>query len=155
MGISYKKTLRHPKADADARLLFQAKIKLYEAQGRPIVYIDESGFAHDMPRTHGYSLIGQRCYGNARLAHQGAHQCHWSLAWQAFAHCQPVCSQYRRRYLLRLDSAGFNPEAGHTLEYLPPYSPDINPVEPKWAQAKVVRKQKHCSVKALFREYAI
>lgn len=24
---------------------------------------DESGFAHDMPRTHGYSLRGQRCPG--------------------------------------------------------------------------------------------
>jgi hypothetical protein len=56
-GSAIKKTLRHPKADAAARILLQAKIKLYEAQGRPIVYIDESGFAHDMPRTHGYSLI--------------------------------------------------------------------------------------------------
>jgi hypothetical protein len=30
---------------------------------RPIVYIDESGFAHDMPRTHGYAARGQRCMG--------------------------------------------------------------------------------------------
>ncbi|WP_338140843.1 transposase [Candidatus Neptunichlamydia sp. REUL1] len=29
----------------------------------PIVYIDESGFAHDMPRTHGYAKIGERCFG--------------------------------------------------------------------------------------------
>lgn len=36
---------------------------MYEHQGRSIVYIDESGFAHDMPRTHGYSPAGQRCYG--------------------------------------------------------------------------------------------
>ncbi|CAM2908358.1 transposase [Legionella steigerwaltii] len=28
-----------------------------------IVYLEESGFAHDMPRTHGYALKGQRCYG--------------------------------------------------------------------------------------------
>ena len=26
--------------------------------------MDESGFAHSMPRTHGYSFKGQRCYGN-------------------------------------------------------------------------------------------
>ena len=30
---------------------------------RPLVYLDESGFAHDMPRTHGYSFKGQRCPG--------------------------------------------------------------------------------------------
>ncbi len=30
---------------------------------RTIVYIDESGFAHDMPRTHGYVLAGKRCFG--------------------------------------------------------------------------------------------
>jgi len=30
---------------------------------KSIVYIDKSGFAHDMPRTHGYSLKGQRCHG--------------------------------------------------------------------------------------------
>jgi transposase len=26
--------------------------------------------------------------------------------------------------------------AGHTLLYLPPYSPDLNPIEKKWAQIK-------------------
>jgi len=24
-------------------------------------------------------------------------------------------------------------DAGHILEYLPPYSPDLNPIEKKWA----------------------
>jgi len=27
------------------------------------VDIDESGFAHDMPRRHGYARAGQRCHG--------------------------------------------------------------------------------------------
>lgn len=27
------------------------------------MYIDESGFAHDMPRRYGYACAGQRCYG--------------------------------------------------------------------------------------------
>ena len=30
-------------------------------------------------------------------------------------------------------------QAGHILEYLLPYLPDLNPIEPKWAQAKAVR----------------
>ena len=27
------------------------------------MFLDESGFAHDMPRTHGYALKGARCFG--------------------------------------------------------------------------------------------
>jgi transposase len=29
-------------------------------------------------------------------------------------------------------------QAGHILEYLPPYSPDLNPIEKKWAQESIV-----------------
>jgi transposase len=42
-------------------------------------------------------------------------------------------------------------KAGHTLEYLPPYSPDLNPIEHKWAQAKNIRKKERCSVETLFK----
>ena len=55
--------LKHPKANAEVRTAFQTKISAYESQGRPIVYLDESGFAQDTPRTHGYSPRGERCYG--------------------------------------------------------------------------------------------
>lgn len=44
-------------------------------------------------------------------------------------------------------------KAGHTLEYLPPYSPDLNPIEHKWAQAKNIRKKKRCSVENLFKHH--
>ena len=56
LGVTYKKAMRHPKADADAQRGFREKIKRYERDGRPIVYIDESGFATDMPRTQGAPL---------------------------------------------------------------------------------------------------
>jgi transposase len=46
-------------------------------------------------------------------------------------------------------------KAGHTLEYLPPYSPDLNPIEHKWAQAKSIRKKERCSVDDLFKHYLI
>ncbi|WP_368730346.1 transposase [Nitrosococcus oceani] len=45
--------------------------------------------------------------------------------------------------------------AGHTLEYLPPYSPDLNDIEPKWAQAKAIRKKEGCSIEQLFAAYEI
>ena len=44
-------------------------------------------------------------------------------------------------------------KAGHTLEYLPPYSPDLNPIEHKWAQAKSIRKKERCNVDNLFKHY--
>jgi len=43
--------------------MFCEGIKALETDGKPIVYIDESGFAKDMPRTHGYAPKGQRCFG--------------------------------------------------------------------------------------------
>ena len=60
LKISYKKTLKHPKADEQARSDFQNKIDAYESEGRTIVYLDESGFARDGPRTHGYCYRGKR-----------------------------------------------------------------------------------------------
>ena len=40
-------------------------------------------------------------------------------------------------------------KAGHILEYLPPYSPDLNPIEPKWAQAKSARKNINAIINTL------
>jgi len=37
------------------------------------------------------------------------------------------------------------------LEYLPAYSPDLNPIEHKWAQAEAIRKQQNQTVEQLFK----
>lgn len=42
-------------------------------------------------------------------------------------------------------------EAGHTLDFLPAYSPDLNPIEKKWAHAKSIRKKLSCSIPTLFK----
>ena len=41
-------------------------------------------------------------------------------------------------------------DSGHTLLYLPPYSPDLNPIEKKWAQAKSIPRKTGCSIHQLF-----
>jgi transposase len=45
--------------------------------------------------------------------------------------------------------------AVHTLEYLPSYSQDFNDIEPKWVQAKAIRKREGCSIEQLFTVYEI
>jgi len=54
--------LNHPKADEKGRIAFQKKLKAYQKKKAPIVYLDESGFAVDMPRLWGYAPEGRRCY---------------------------------------------------------------------------------------------
>jgi transposase len=36
------------------------------------------------------------------------------------------------------------------LGYLPPYSPELNPIEHKWAPSKAVRKQANRTASELF-----
>ncbi|MEA9445921.1 transposase (plasmid) [Candidatus Fukatsuia symbiotica] len=42
--------------------------------------------------------------------------------------------------------------AGHLIEYLFPYSPDLNLIEYKWAQAKSKRRAINCDIDRLFYE---
>jgi len=41
-------------------------------------------------------------------------------------------------------------KAGHIIEFLPPYAPDFNPIEHKWAQTKAIRRKQQCSIEELF-----
>lgn len=50
----------------------------------------------------------------------------------------------------RSDTKAMIAKAGFTLEYLPPYSPDLNPIEPKWAQAKAIRRKTGQKINNLF-----
>ena len=60
-----------------------------------------------------------------------------------------------------MDNASFHKRAdiikaidnhGGVLKLLPPYSPDLNPIERKWAQAKPIRRETQCSVDTLFQK---
>jgi len=156
--------------------LFQNKLNAYQADGMDIVYLDESGFAHDMPCTHGYSLKGQRCYGAQNWGARGRTNAIGALlgerlltvtlfqgtintatfdAWLE----QDLLPKLNHQTIIVMDNAAFHKslstqelikQAGHLLEYLPPYSPDLNPIEHKWAQAKSIRRTTQCSIDELF-----
>jgi len=44
-------------------------------------------------------------------------------------------------------------EHGGTLECLPAYSPDLNPIEKKWGKVKSIRRAKRCNLDELFSEH--
>lgn len=161
------------------RTAHEARIKSYEDAGQTIIYLDESGFAVDMPRTHGYSPKGTRCEGvydwhkKGRINALGAVVQGLLLtvtlitgmvntdvfyAWLT----QDLLPKIPANSVIVMDNATFHRRediyqaiqaAGATLEFLPPYSPDLNPIEKKWAQAKAIRRQHDCSVDELFRNH--
>ena len=166
----------HPKADAKERIKFQKKIDRYKKQKKVIVYSDESGFEHDMPRRYGYSLKGTPCYGTHDWHAKGRINVIGALsgknlltvclfegtinadvfyAWVT----QDLLPQLPPHSVFVLDNATFHKrsdsrealeQAGHIVEFLPPYSPDLNPIEHKWAELKSLRRSLRCTVQDLF-----
>jgi transposase len=132
-----------------------------------------------MPRTHGYSKKGQRCYGKQDWGAKGRTNVIGALlngvlltvsmfsstinteifnAWVA----QDLIPKLPPRSVIVMDNASFHKgvsmvqlieNSGHTLLYLPPYSPDLNPIEQKWAQAKALRRKQQCQIQDLFFNY--
>jgi transposase len=129
-----------------------------------------------MPRTHGYAPVGKRCFGKhdwhakgrtnvigALLGASLLTACLFSgpinadvfLAWVE----QDLLPKAPEECVIVMDNASFHKrddieqailDAGHILEYLPAYSPELNPIEHKWAQAKSIRRRCHCSVDEVF-----
>ena len=127
----------------------------YQDDHREIIYLDESGFADDMPRRNGYAPIGTRCVGkhnwHARgrinvigaflvsclltaSLFTGAINANTFYAWVA----QDLLPQLPSNSVVVMNNAAFHKradiqqlfeQAGHVLEYLPAYSPDLNPIE--------------------------
>jgi transposase len=160
-------------------LEFERNIELYQKEGCPIVYLDESGFAFDIPRTHGYSIIGQRCYGEQDWHARGRTNVIGAITGKEFiTTClfettidsgifyawltEDLLPKLSEHSVIVMDNATFHKRsdmtaaiknAGHNLEYLPPYSPDLNPIEHKWHQAKAKKREVQCSVYELFQNH--
>lgn len=141
------------------------------------MFIDESGFAHDMPRTHGYALTGARCYGTQDWHASGRTNVIGALIGKALLTVgvfktninadafyewtvQDLIPKLPAHAVVVMDNATFHKRediraaiinAGHTLDFLPVYSPDLNPIEKKWAQLKKLRRKLHCSIQNLFK----
>lgn len=130
-----------------------------------------------MPRTHGYAVKGRRCFGVCDWGAKGRTNAIGALlggvlltvslfhttvntavfnAWII----QDLLPKLPENSVVIMDNATFHKGVdmvkalqaeGHTLLYLPPYSPDLNPIEKKWAQVKATRRREQCSVEDVFK----
>jgi len=115
-----------------------------------------------MPRTHGYSLKGRRCFGTHNWGAKGRTNVIGALGactlltvslfettinteifdeWAV----QDLLPKLPNKSVVILDNATFHKgikmktsleKAGHTLLYLSPYSPDLNPIEKNGSNLK-------------------
>lgn len=129
-----------------------------------------------MPRTHGYSPLGERCYGVHDWGARGRTNVIGALlegklltvslfettidtsifnVWLN----EDLIPKLPAESVVVMDNAAFHKSektrqilesSGHTLLYLSPYSPDFNPIEHKWAQAKNNRRKTQCTIHDLF-----
>ena len=162
--------------------MYDEQITSCKELGYPIVYIDESGFIKDALRTHGYQAKGSRCQGVHDWQGKTVVQAIGALlegslltvcliagmvngavfkAWLA----QDLLPKLTTSCVVVMDNATFHKvdgiselieKAGHQLLYLPPYGPDLNPIEKKWAQVKALRnKLRTNDIDALFKDYSV
>lgn len=150
-------------------------------ESRDIIYIDESGFALDSPREYGYTQKGKRCYGSkdwhakGRINAIGAICNHKFITVSLFQgninsdvfHAwveQDFIPKIPDRAVVVMDNASFHKrkdtielfnQRNIILEFLPPYSPDLNPIEKKWSQAKSIRRNKRCDPETLFSQFIL
>lgn len=142
------------------RWLFRRELE--KLAGQPVFYLDECGVDHRLYREHGRAPRGERIYqavaGKRRertsliaasrknklvapLVFQGS--CNTEVVDVYFA--QVLLPQLSPGSVIVLDNARFHQSpttqklvaaAGCHLLFLPPYSPDLNPIEHLWAAFK-------------------
>lgn len=131
-----------------------------------LVYVDESGFEPSVGRLHGWSLRGQKVHGEqagnrrprqsliaarrgkdflAPLLFFGTTNTEWVHRWME----QMLFKELRPNSTLIFDNAAFHNkndleaiahQHGHHILFLPPYSPDLNPIEHNFANLKRQRQ---------------
>lgn len=145
----------HPQAEAEKRAFFLNKLKSFEKENRKIIYLDESGFKGHDNRAYGYAQRGKPCLSqynwslknqsnaigavfNQQLFAVGLYDC--SINSDVFHGWvkEVLLPQLPDNSVIVMDNATFHKRsdikalieaAGHTILWLPPYSPDLNPIE--------------------------
>lgn len=130
-----------------------------------------------MPRVFGYASLGVRAYGKKNWGERRRTNAIGAIVGKFFLTVslfkenidRAIFSTWLKEDLIPklpqnsvvvLDNASFHkgPEieelfknTNNHLFYLPPYSPDLNPIEHSWSQAKAILRRLQCSVETLFK----
>lgn len=179
MSVTKKKTVHAAEQDrpdvAQARAIWKEEQHTLEPE--KLIFIDETGAATDMARAYGRGPVGERVIGKVPYGHWktttfvAGLRCDQVIA--PFVVDQPMNGQIFRIYVARclcpvlrpddiviIDNLGAHKvdgiremieACGARLVYLPPYSPDLNPIEQFFAKLKaLLRKAKERTVDALW-----
>lgn len=164
--LSIKKTLKAAEQKRPEVLVSREKWSNWQGSVEPcrLVFIDESAAKTNMTRLYGRSLIFSRCYDFAPYGHWSTTTMLSSLRLDGTTACMvieggtsgEVFYEYVREILaptlkpgdiVVLDNLSAHKnektrllieEAGATIAFLPPYSPDLNPIEKMWSKVKQI-----------------
>jgi transposase len=129
-----------------------------------------------MPRVCGYSDKGTKCHGSYKWSNKGKVNAIGAVVDKVFfatvlffgSICGDVFYHWVANSLMPelpvvvMDNVSFHKredvvtllkKEGHKVIFLPPYSPDLNPIEHKWAEAKQIKRKLQCSTEELFATY--
>ena len=136
--------------------------KIAGIKPKNIVYIDETGFDEYYSRNYGYSKRGQRIIGkvygrkifrinlvaglaNGKIIAEKLYRENTDYSFFEDWFANELLPQIKKKSVIVLDNATFHRKAVlreiaqerkcHIL-FLPPYSPDLNPIEKRWSNTK-------------------
>jgi transposase len=162
--VSEKKSLHATERDSEENLLrrqaFLASIRTVAPED--LIYLDESGVSTQMTRLYGRAEGGQRVCDNVPGGHWkmltilGALSVDGIIAAMTVEAAtdrevflayldQVLCPKLRPGHVVVMDNLSSHKVAGvreriqacgASLLYLPPYSPDLNPIEKAWSKLK-------------------
>ena len=152
----------------------------YRRRGKEFGYLDESGFEPFVTRRYAYAPKGQRVYGlisghkrprtsllaacigrtfEAPLLLEGTCNADVFNTWLE----DHLCPLWNDNHVVVMDNVPFHKSAktkelihakGATLLFLPPYSPDLNPIENDFANLKRAREyNEHQTLDDIIKSY--
>lgn len=158
--LAVKKTLLYRERNDNCRNSFLARLQAIPPAQR--VYVDETGFEAPLFRQYGYSEVGQPVKGEqtgkrfartSLIAGLKENQPVAPMEFKGYCNTEVVLTWAENMLIPSLkpgdvviwDNATFHKsrkladafeKAGIGLVFLPPYSPDLNPIEQFWAWLK-------------------
>ena len=175
-----KKVTGYKERDAGKRKAYLRLRERYLRRGKTLVYVDESGFAPTVTRRYGYAPKGQRVAGlisghkrprtsliAARIGprldepflFQGTCDGRIFNDWLE----RQLCPHLNENQVVVMDNVPFHKgirtrqlieNTGATVLFLPPYSPDFNPIEHDFGTLKKIREyNEHKTLDDIPKEY--